>query len=102
MGHKDEVTSANMMGGSNAKKGWFTHTWQCGSANLVYCNDLNLCKNNYYYALLTELFQLTPQSFRTFTLALLTPAPVTSTLRQAPLSPTTICAPDHWRLHGKR
>jgi hypothetical protein len=54
VGHKDNATASNTIGDSNANKGWNTCTWRCGMANAVYCNDSNLCKNNYYYALATE------------------------------------------------
>jgi hypothetical protein len=53
-GHKNNATAANTMGGSKANKGWNTCTWRCGMANIVYCNNSDLCKTNYYYALATE------------------------------------------------
>jgi hypothetical protein len=52
--HKDNASASNTMGGGDANKGWNTHTRRCGMANVVYCDDSNLCKNNYYYALVTE------------------------------------------------
>jgi hypothetical protein len=60
--HKDKATTAKTMGGSNANKGWNTRTWGCGMAKLVYCNDSNLCENNYYYALATEFVSNPPNS----------------------------------------
>jgi hypothetical protein len=54
LGHKEEATTTNMMGGSEADMGWNSHTIRCGRANLVHCDSINSCKNNYYYALLIE------------------------------------------------
>ncbi len=54
VGHKDNVRTANTMGSSKADKGWNSRACQCGSANLVHCDNINLCKNNYYYALSIE------------------------------------------------
>ncbi len=51
------------MGGSKANKGWNSHPWRCGSANLVHCNNINLCENNYYHALLIELASTPPSTF---------------------------------------
>ena len=42
------------MGGSDTKKGRNTCTCRCGMADLVYCYNSNLCKNNYYSAIATE------------------------------------------------
>jgi hypothetical protein len=53
-GHKEDAMTANMMGVSEADKGWNSLSWQCGNANLVHCNNINSCKNNYYYALSIE------------------------------------------------
>jgi hypothetical protein len=60
VGHKDNATTSNTMGGSNANKGWNTHTRWCGMANVVCCNNSYLCNNNYYYALLTQFVQNPP------------------------------------------
>jgi hypothetical protein len=54
MGHKDNATTASTMGGYEADKGWNSHARRCWSANLVHLDNINLCKNNYYYALLIE------------------------------------------------
>jgi hypothetical protein len=62
-GHKDDATSTNKMGGSNADKGWNSRTEWCGSANLVDCKNINLCKNNYYYALSIESAPTPPSTF---------------------------------------
>ncbi len=61
-GHKDAATASNTMGGSNLDKGWNTrHTWRCGMATLAITDNLNLCKNNYYYALTSESAPNPPQ-----------------------------------------
>ena len=53
-GLKDNAMAAHRMGGSNKDKGWSTRTSPCGMANLVNCDDNDLCKNNYFYALSTS------------------------------------------------
>jgi hypothetical protein len=59
-------------------------------ANVVYCDNSNLCKNNYYYTLATEFVPNPPPlSYRLITQTLLIPAPVATTSRLMPQSPTT-------------
>ncbi len=58
-------------------------------ANVVYCDDSNLCKNNYYYALATEFVTISPLIYRLITQALPTLAPVAFTLHPMPQLPTT-------------
>ncbi len=58
-------------------------------ANLVYCNDSNLYKNNYYYTLATELVPNLSPLYRLITQALPTLVPVASTSRPTPQLPTT-------------
>jgi hypothetical protein len=63
MRHMDDATSTNTMDGSNADKGWNSRAWGCGNANLVHCDIINLCKHNYYYALLIESAPTPPSTF---------------------------------------
>ncbi len=54
VGHRDDATASNTIGGSTRDKGWDTAgTLWGGMANLVYCDDNQLLKNNYYFALST-------------------------------------------------
>jgi hypothetical protein len=58
-------------------------------ANVVYCNNSNLCKNNYHCALATEFVLNPPPRFQLIIQALPIPAPMVTTLRPMPQLPTT-------------
>jgi hypothetical protein len=57
-------------------------------ANVVYCNDSNLCKNNYYYALATELFLISLLCYQLIMRTLLIPAPISTTSPPMPQLPS--------------
>jgi hypothetical protein len=57
-------------------------------AKVVYCNNSNLCKNNYYYALATEFVPNPPLPYQLITQALPIPAPMGTTLHPMPQLPT--------------
>ena len=62
LGLKDSATAANTICGSKNDKGWSTCTSWCGMANSVHCDDNDLCKNNYYYALSTSSASNSPKT----------------------------------------